>query len=352
MIPDDVRRVARRAGGLFAVGGLAGLAGCNDATQQGATGATTSSDAGTDASTDSSDSGGSSGPSNTDQGGTSGGGTTSGSDCHAKVEEYYAELDEVEIAIANLEYEAEDLATAERGLTLLAKQLEEGFPEDTMETAKSVGDAARESVVYINAILDGEMLGSGTGWYISDHEVVTNAHVVKDSFTMETADELEIFQFDGEKYEGYVVGAPEFTQPDIALVETSGSGTPLPVHTDRNLEEGQPLVQVGHPGGVGNWYVTMGMFVTREHWEIPDGAEYYDIKTTVPGTSGVSGSPVMDLQGRVVGLTWGASPPWQRQFGDRPVVAPDVVYDAPLVEIGISDHLGADGITEYVEGWR
>lgn len=344
LIPDGFRTLARRTGSLLALTGIASLAGCGDTDQRAASDGESGPGGASGSGDSSSDS--------TDSGSGTGSSDTEGADCATQVDERQAELDTLDFEIESAQWEYDEIAIPERGLELLATQLEEGFPAETMEAAKAVAESARESVVVLDVYRNGELLGSGTGWYISEHEVVTNAHVIKESATMANADTVDVIHMDGTTFNGHVIGAPEFTQPDIALVESTGSGTPLPVHTDLDLEEGQPLVQIGHPGGVGNWFVTMGMFVTRVHFMMENDVEYYDIRTTVPGKSGVSGSPLLDLDGRVVGLTWGATPPWHREFGDPPSVAPDVVYDTPLVEIGLSNHLGAESVKEYVEGWR
>lgn len=361
MTPGRLRRVARRAGSLAAVGVVGSLAGCGGADSHGSTDESGEQDGSAgdtgDGSGNGDTSGGEGSPGTSSGGSTNDGdGSTTGGagdeDCATRVERLSEEAEAAAIEVENYRWQYDDVAIPARGLQLLADQLEDGFPDETIAAAEAVAVTARESVVYVTAYLDGHRLGSGTGWYVSEHEIVTNAHVVKDAFTMETADRIDLVQFDGRTHAGHVTGSPPESQPDMAIVETNARGTPLPVGSDATLTERQPLVQIGHPGGVGNWYVTMGMFVSRRSWTLPNGSSYVDLKTTVPGRGGVSGAPLLDLEGTVVGLTWGASPPWQREFGESPVVAPDVVYDTPLVEIGLSNHLAVDSVAQYLEAWR
>lgn len=363
---DRLKRVARRIGGVAALTSLAGCGGTQtDSPQADNDAATTappgsdgssgdgSTDDGTggdDASSDGTAGDGSNGDDSTGDGSS---GTTTTVDCTAKREELEETNFELEGKIQQKQFKYDAVAIPRRGLTSLADQIEHGFEDDVMAAAESVATAARESVVHVTVLNDDEHSGAtGTGWFVSETEILTNAHVVKDKFTMESADRTKITLLDGTEFEATVAATPPQTQPDMALLKAEQAGTPIELGTDTDLEHGQPLVQVGHPGSVGYWVPTLGQFVAREEWVMPDSMDYHDIKTTTPGISGVSGSPLLDLDGRAVGMTWGASPPWQRAPGDPPVVAPDVVYDNPLVEIGVAGHLGAESIRDYLEAWR
>lgn len=338
----EFRRLARRLG---AVAALTALAGCGDRTE-----ADGQPQQGVEDSTDLDSEHEPSTTTVTDSGDDARATTTA--DCETRREALDKEVTKHEVEIENLEWEYKEIDVPRRGLSYTADQIENGFPAATLETAETVTTAARESVVHVTVLSDGEESATGTGWFVSPDEILTNAHVVRDNYTQEVADRCRITRVDGSQFEAVVTGTPPEYQPDMALLRAEETGPPLELGTDLDLEPGQPLVQVGHPGGVGYWYHTLGRFVAREHWMLPDETEYYDIKTTVPGLEGASGSPVLDLEGRVVGLTWGGVPAWERLPGEPPVVAPAVVYDTPLIQVTISSHLGAESISRYLEEWR
>ncbi len=84
---------------------------------------------------------------------------------------------------------------------------------------------------------------------------------------------------------------------DVAILRTDYTKAPgLPVGSSGGLKEGDPLVQVGHPGGIGNWVMTLGEVVMRHGSRLVG---------TVPTAGGMSGSPVLTLDGKVVGITTG-----------------------------------------------
>ena len=97
------------------------------------------------------------------------------------------------------------------------------------------------------------------------------------------------------------------SQPDIALLRiTPPSGiTPVKIGSSAGLVQGQPLVVVGNPGGMGNWVATLGSYVQlRDAFDL-DGNPVREFKATTPSMGGNSGSPVFDLEGNVVGVLWG-----------------------------------------------
>ncbi len=136
-------------------------------------------------------------------------------------------------------------------------------------------------------------LGSG---FIIDTEgyIVTNNHVV------EGADQIKVKLFDDKEYDGKVVGSDPNT--DIALIKipSSGSLQPLPFGDSEDLKVGSWVAAIGSPFGL-EQTVTAGI-VSAKGRTIGSGPYDDFIQTDASINPGNSGGPLLDLQGRVVGI--------------------------------------------------
>lgn len=335
MTGDSGRRpAARRAGRLLGVLAAAGLAGCT-ALDDGPNPSTPPGDGtGPDVDSDGTRTvDGSSGP---------GDDTVECSDAEQEVLARRVEELESELATVDDPYEG----YGRRAYAMLAEQLESGFPAETLRAAERVGTTARESVLVLEVYENGEQVGGGTGWYVDESHVVTNAHVV---YNGTTVDAVRGFTVDGDEVALYVVDLVEGFQPDVAVLSADRPGPPLPTASGMELEAGQPLLQVGHPSDVGFWVVTLGKHLNGI--ELATDVPYTSLNTVVQGREGVSGSPLLDLDGTVVGMTEGVSHPGAREFGDAAVPAPETLYDVPLGVIAVSSHVGVDGIDRLYNRW-
>jgi serine protease Do len=167
------------------------------------------------------------------------------------------------------------------------------FSSDAFERAEATARDARDGVVTVR----GENGSGGTGWVIDADRghVVTNSHVVAEStsFSVET--------FAGATAGAARIGYHESLVPDVALLETDADGlTELPVGNEADLEPGDPLVTVGHPGAVGNWIMSIG-----RHDSYEPGIDW--LLSTVPTSRGNSGGPLMTVDGEVVGVVSGST---------------------------------------------
>ena len=139
---------------------------------------------------------------------------------------------------------------------------------------------------------------TGSGFVIDDEgHVVTNQHVV------DGADQVEVVNAEGEEFDAEVVGADPST--DIALLDVEdGADLPvLPLGSTESLSVGDPVVAIGSPFGL-QGTVTSGIVsgLDREI-QAPDGfAIDGAIQTDAALNSGNSGGPLLDAQGRVVGV--------------------------------------------------
>lgn len=139
--------------------------------------------------------------------------------------------------------------------------------------------------------------GSGSGFAIKPGLVVTNYHVVAE------ATRIEVFLSDGLAAEAEVVGtAPGY---DLALLRVPFSRKQLPpaeLNETRELRVGQTVLALGHPLG-GDHSLTVGVVsgLNRDLRASELGASW--VQFDAPINPGQSGGPLVNLEGRVVGIT-------------------------------------------------
>lgn len=142
-----------------------------------------------------------------------------------------------------------------------------------------------------------EVVVSGSGFAIEPGLVVTNYHVV------EKAAEIEIVLQDGDHAGAVIVGtAPGF---DLALLRVpigSDRLPPVAVGSGFDLAIGQKVLTVSNPLGI--WHSATSGIVSGHHRELP-GLELGPslIQFDAPLNRGQSGGPLVDSEGRVVGVT-------------------------------------------------
>lgn len=136
--------------------------------------------------------------------------------------------------------------------------------------------------------------GSGSGVVIStDGVILTNRHVVGNATI------VEVGLADGRRVEGRVLGRDPTL--DVAVVRVEAEGlTAAPIGDSDRLEVGQTTVAIGNPIGLDRT-VTTGIVsaVNRS----PRGFELGGlIQTDAAINEGNSGGPLLDSQGRVIGI--------------------------------------------------
>ena len=140
-------------------------------------------------------------------------------------------------------------------------------------------------------------LGSG---FVIDKEghVVTNYHVIQG------ASKIEVSFSNQETVSAKVVGTDPST--DLAVLEVDVDAkalTPLSLANSDGVEVGDPVVAIGNPFGLERT-VTAGI-VSALQREVRAPNDYtidHVIQTDAPINSGNSGGPLMDADGRVIGV--------------------------------------------------
>lgn len=179
-------------------------------------------------------------------------------------------------------------------------------------SALSVGQIysrAREGVVEITVAAGGSgapfepdgggRQAQGSGFvYDKEGRIVTNQHVV------DGADTARVTFANGETYDATVVGADPSTDLAVLDVDAPASAfTPLALGDSSQLSVGAGVVAIGSPFGLEQTVTTGIVSALERQMEAPNGFTINDsIQTDAAINRGNSGGPLLDLQGRVVGV--------------------------------------------------
>ena len=143
-------------------------------------------------------------------------------------------------------------------------------------------------------------IGSGV-IFDSGGRILTNEHVVRG------ASSVTVTLADGRRLPAAIVGADP--RVDIAVLQVPVKDLPVAELHSGSLKVGQLVVAIGNPYGL-SWTVTAGV-VSALGRDLPlgRGLVLHDvIQTDVPINPGNSGGPLVDAQGRVVGITTAVMP--------------------------------------------
>ena len=142
--------------------------------------------------------------------------------------------------------------------------------------------------------------GQGSGFvYDGDGHIVTNAHVV------EGASSVSVKFWNGKSYPAQVVGTDAST--DLAVLKVNAPVSelfPLSLGDSTKLVVGDPVVAIGSPFGL-EGTVTSGI-VSALHREMTSPNQFAidnSIQTDAAINHGNSGGPLLNPQGKVVGIT-------------------------------------------------
>jgi S1-C subfamily serine protease len=137
----------------------------------------------------------------------------------------------------------------------------------------------------------GEELAFGSGFFIGDGKILTNAHVVEGAYS------AEVYSLDNIYY--YVTIDKRDDDLDLAVLSVQGSEEPpISLAEDTNLVVGQPVLTIGNPKGLERT-VSDGLISAIRDW---DGVQ--NIQITAPISHGSSGGPLLNMQGSVIGVTY------------------------------------------------
>lgn len=161
-----------------------------------------------------------------------------------------------------------------------------GFVNDIPSIIESV----KASIVVIR--LPNESRGSG--FFVNDKGLfITNKHTVAlDTF-------ITTKLYNNQEVESIVVYADNDVDFAFCLASVNES-TPICLADSESIKEGEPVVAIGHPYGY-DFTVSKGIISCKKR--AVKGINY--IQTDVPINPGNSGGPLINMQGKVIGInTW------------------------------------------------
>ena len=156
----------------------------------------------------------------------------------------------------------------------------------------------------------GRAAGQGSGFVVSDDgEIVTNAHVVTDAQAsgggdISAADEVYVEFPDRNQVPAEIVGFDPFA--DVALLQVDTDGLeldPLELGSSSEIHVGQPVAAIGSPFGEEN-SLSVGVVSAagRSVESLTDFQIDDAIQTDAAINPGNSGGPLLDAEGRVLGI--------------------------------------------------
>jgi S1-C subfamily serine protease len=175
--------------------------------------------------------------------------------------------------------------------TTAPEDVDVSMPADDT-TGEPVAEAAEVILPsVVNIQLEGGGVGSGVVY--GDGLVMTAAHVVQDS------DTVRVRFTDGEQVTGTVVGtAPEV---DIAVIEVDREGLTPAEFVDEKPRVGQTAIAVGSPWGLEST-VTAGIVSAVDQTNCSLNTCASMVQTDAAINPGNSGGPLVDREGRVIGI--------------------------------------------------
>jgi S1-C subfamily serine protease len=163
--------------------------------------------------------------------------------------------------------------------------------------------ATRPSVLKIRGVAPScQKVLEGSGFVVAPNRVMSNAHVVAgaESVTVES---------EGQTYDANVVSFDP--EADISILDVPNLPAPSLGFDDREAQTGTDAVVMGYPGG-GDFTPTPARIRETINLNGPDiyhtttvTREVYTVRGTV--RQGNSGGPLIDRDGRVLGVVFGAA---------------------------------------------
>ena len=168
------------------------------------------------------------------------------------------------------------------------------------DASPAVVNITSRSYVYYRFMGSVPEEGTGSGFvYDTQGHIVTNYHVI------ENADELLVTLAGGQVYDATVIGSDPTN--DLAVISVDAGDNlpdPLVMGDSDKLQVGQFVVAIGNPYGLQQTLTTGVVSALGRVIESPEDNSFIGeaIQTDAAINPGNSGGPLLDLQGRVIGV--------------------------------------------------
>lgn len=218
---------------------------------------------------------------------------------------------------------------------------------DTLVVAQSLTDAQLAErfgdAVYRVEVSGCGFVGSGSGFAIDDHHIVTNQHVVDSDV------EPTVVHRDGSRLQGQVIGWQ--IDPDIAVIKVSNLlPTSLSWAATSALSVGDRVVGLGYPVPETDFSAIPGTIISFDDYQGVKRA----IRTDASWDYGNSGGPALTLTGQVAGVVTQFADTDGRQ--DVPLAFTTAVLQDPIENIiatpvNVTSSCVGSGETQYEPGY-
>ncbi len=191
---------------------------------------------------------------------------------------------------------AADAAPVAAASELSVGQVYRGAVDGVVEITVTQGDT-QQSVPFGQG---GESKAQGSGFvYDTDGHVITNEHVA------DNASSIHVTFADGSSYPATVVGTDPST--DVAVLKVNAPASelhPLSLDDSSKVRVGDGVVAIGSPFGLDETVTSGIVSATDREIDAPDGSTITGaIQTDAAINHGNSGGPLLDLHGKVIGVT-------------------------------------------------
>ena len=173
-------------------------------------------------------------------------------------------------------------------------------PARSATDVSALYERVRDGVISVGASRAGGTGGATGSGFVLDREgyILTNEHVVED------ADSVKVRFGEGGPANARIVGADPSS--DLALLKVDGGDDrlrPLPLGSSSRLKVGQPAVAIGSPFGLEGSLTTGIVSAVDRSITAPNGFPIDGVlQTDAAINPGNSGGPLLDADGRVVGV--------------------------------------------------
>lgn len=179
-------------------------------------------------------------------------------------------------------------------LSKLITQQAKNFEQEIkllQSTQDDFSEVVKESVKSVVTVSTGNSVASGFFIHPSGY-LLTNEHVIQ-----EEQESIQIVTHDRKTYSAQLIGKDETR--DLALLKVEGIFPFLELADSDKLEVGNKVIAIGNPLGL-SFTVTEGI-VSGLDREGPNNLPEY-VQTDVSLNPGNSGGPLIDVNGKVVGI--------------------------------------------------
>ncbi len=189
------------------------------------------------------------------------------------------------------------------------------YPTDfypTVSPAASLGagllspdgfDAAQRMTVRVRNV-GCQGLSTGTGFAVDEHTLVTARHVVEGSRL------LELSTYDGRTFDATATGST--TLADLAIIHVEESLSVFATLADTDPSVSDAVTIIGYPGG-GRLTTTSAIVITNAPEDVdPTVGPAFGVSAALE--QGMSGAPVVNTAGEVVGVIYGTSTTLPQSF--------------------------------------